>query len=396
MQQQSLFVREKAARVSTRPTQIPLYATSSFEFENIEEGIQIFQKEKPGDVYSRYANPTVTAVQEKLAQLESYETGSEASALLCGSGMSAISTLLMSCLQKGDALLTQANLYGGTTELLMKVMQPLGIEPIFINLKNLQEVEHRLQTHSNIKMIFGESPANPTLACIDLEALAGLGRKYGVRTAIDNTFCTPFIQRPLRWGIDFVVHSTTKYLNGHGNSLAGVIIGRDQEFIRDTVWTRMKLLGTTCPPFDAWLLNIGLKTLPLRMQQHSANALAVATFLKRSSKVTQVNCTGLPGFPDAELAKKQMRMPTGMLSFELKGGVETGIRFMNALQFCRLAPTLGDVDTLVLHPASMSHINIDREVRLQNGITDGLIRLSVGIEDVNDIIEDLELGLRSC
>lgn len=390
---ESLCVQEHPWEITTRPQQLPLYATSSFAFDGIEQGISIFRKEQKGDVYSRYGNPTVTAVEKKLASLEAYGSGKEARALLTGSGMSAISTLMCSLLKSGDRILTQANLYGGTTELFSKVLSPLGIEPIFTDLKDLSRVEQMLQEDPRIRMIYAETPANPTLACVDLLALAELARSQDILTAVDNTFCTPYLQRPLAFGIDYVIHSTTKYLNGHGNSIAGAIISQRLEEMQNKVWNAMKLLGTTAPPFDAWLLNIGLKTLPLRMRKHAENAQAIARWLAEQPQVEHVNATSLPSHPDHELAARQMRMPCGMLSFELRGGLEAGIRFMDRLRFCSLAPTLGDVDTLVLHPASMSHINVPQELRLANGITDGLIRLSVGIEDWGDIRDDLAQAL---
>jgi methionine-gamma-lyase len=226
-----------------------------------------------------------------------------------------------------------------------------------------------------------------------MEAIAGLARKYERYTAVDNTFCTPYLQQPLRFGIDFVVHSTTKYLNGHGNSTAGAIIGRDKSLMKDKVWRTMKLVGTNCNPFDAWLINNGLKTLELRMERHCSNAMRAAQFLEKHSKVAKVNYVGLPSHPDHELASRQMRCFSGMLSFELTGGMQAGIDFINKLRFCVLAPTMGDVDTLAMHPASMSHSAVPREIRLLNGITDGLVRLSVGIENIEDILADLDQAL---
>ncbi|MEM1322052.1 MAG: aminotransferase class I/II-fold pyridoxal phosphate-dependent enzyme [Bacteroidota bacterium] len=389
----SLCVHESKDKRTTRPHQLPIYATSSFEFESIDQGINIFKGEEKGHVYGRYGNPTIEAVAEKIAHLETHGLDMAASGLLVSSGMSAISTLMMGCLQAGDKVLTQGNLYGGTTELLLKIMGSLGVETLMCNLQQLDQVEQLLRSDPAIKMLYFETPANPTMACVDIEALSQLAQQYQCLTAIDNTFCTPYLQQPFRFGVDFIIHSTTKFLNGHGNSIAGAIIGRDAELMRKKVWQAMKLIGTNCNPFDAWLINNGLKTLELRMQRHSSNALAVAQFLEQHPKVSRVNYNGLPSHPDHELAKKQMRAFGGMLSFELQDGLQAGIDFMNRIQFCTLAPTLGDVDTLVLHPASSSHINVAPEVRLRNGITDGLIRLSVGIENPEDIIGDLEQAL---
>lgn len=389
----SLCVQEMKENRTTSPHILPLYATSSFAFESIHQGIDIFTGKEQGHVYGRYGNPTIDTVAEKLAALESYGMEEKAAAVMVSSGMSAISTLLLATLKSGDKILTQGNLYGGTTELFTKTLAPFGIETILTDLHDLEQVEEMVKNDERIRMLYFETPANPTLACVDIEALAGIARRYGRYSAADNTFCTPYLQQPLRFGADFVIHSTTKFLNGHGNSIAGVIIGRDVELMRTKVWQTMKLAGTNCNPWDAWLVHNGLKTLALRMDRHSQNALAIAQYLERHPKVAHVNYNGLASHPDHEIAKKQMSQFGGMLSFELKAGLEGGKAFMNKIKFCTLAPTLGDVDTLILHPASMSHINIPKEVRLQNGITDGLIRVSVGIEEVKDIIADLEQAM---
>jgi methionine-gamma-lyase len=389
----SLCVQEMKENRTTAPHILPLYATSSFAFESIQQGIDIFTGKEQGHVYGRYGNPTIDTVAEKLAALESYGMNEKAAAVMVSSGMSAISTLLLAILKSGDKILTQGNLYGGTTELFTKTLAPFGIETILTDLQDLRRVEERMKNDKRIRMLYFETPANPTLACVDMEALAGIARRNGCYSVADNTFCTPYLQQPLKFGADFVIHSTTKFLNGHGNSIAGVIIGRDVELMRAKVWQTMKLAGTNCNPWDAWLVHNGLKTLALRMDRHSQNALTIAQYLEKHPKVAHVNYNGLASHPDHEIAKKQMSQFGGMLSFELKAGLEGGKAFMNKIKFCTLAPTLGDVDTLILHPASMSHINIPKEVRLQNGITDGLIRISVGIEEVEDIIGDLEQAM---
>ncbi|MEM7106350.1 MAG: aminotransferase class I/II-fold pyridoxal phosphate-dependent enzyme [Bacteroidota bacterium] len=389
----SLCVHELKSKVDVRPHLNPIYATSSFSFDSIDQGIAIFSGQEEGHVYGRYGNPTIDLVAQKIALLEGYDLEEPPVGIMCSSGMSAISTLLIALLNKGDKVLTQGNLYGGTTELLVKIFGTVGIEPEMTDLKDFVSIEDKLKADKDIKLLYFETPANPSMACVDIEALAKLGKKYNVYTVIDNTFCTPYLQRPLTLGVDFVIHSTTKFLNGHGNSIAGVIIGKDKGLMKDKVWQAMKLLGTNCNPFDAWMVNTGMKTLELRMDRHSQNGMAVAKFLETHSKVKQVNYTGLPSHPDHEIANKQMSQHGAMLSFELDGGLEDGIRFMNAIKFCTLAPTLGDIDTLILHPASSSHLNIPKEIREANGITDGLIRLSVGIESAVDIIADLKQAL---
>ena len=390
----SFSVKELPDNRTTAPHVLPIYATSSFVFDDIDQGIEIFKNIESGHVYSRYANPTVDTTAAKIAGLETHGLGLEAHAVMTSSGMSAISTLLLGVLKAGDKVLTQGNLYGGTTELLTAVFGQFGVETIMTDLRDLNRVEEALRRDEKIRLLYCETPANPTLACVDIGALAGLAHRHGVLCAIDNTFSTPMLQQPFAHGVDFIVHSTTKYLNGHGNSTAGVIVGLDKTLMRGHVWRAMKLAGTNCSPFEAWLTYNGVKTLGLRMARHCSNALALAEFLEKHPAVSRVNYPGLPSHPDHELAKRQMRGGFGgMLSFELKGGLEAGIRCMNRIKFCTLAPTLGDVDTLILHPASSSHLNVQKEIREQNGITDGMIRVSVGIEDVGDIVGDLEQAI---
>ena len=389
----SLCVHELEEKRTTRPHQLPIYATSSFEFENINQGIDIFSGKEKGHVYGRYGNPTIEAVADKIALMETFGMDIEAKAILFSSGMSAIATLMMSALKAGDKVLSQGNLYGGTTELLKSVLGNFGVETVFIDLQDLDLVEQQLKSDPAIKLLYFETPANPTLACVDIQALANLAKKHQRLTAIDNTFCTPYLQQPFKFGVDFIIHSTTKFINGHGNSISGAVVGKDVDFMESKVWKTMKLTGTNCNPFDAWLVNNGMKTLELRMDRHCTNAMEVATFLEAHPKIKSVNYNGLISHPDHELAKKQMKAFGGMLSFELNGGLENGIEFMNKISFCSLAPTLGDVDTLILHPASSSHYNVAKEVREKNGITDGLIRMSIGIENVSDIVNDLEQAL---
>lgn len=384
---ESICVQEGKDNKTTKPHQLPLYATSSFVFENIEEGIDIFTGNKSGHSYSRYANPTVDTVAQKLALLESYDTDKDAYAFLTSSGMSAISSIGMALLKQGDKILTQGNLYGGTTELFQKLFSNMGVETIFIDLNNHELIENQLSSDQSIKMIYFETPANPTLACVDLRVISGLAKKYDKITVIDNTFPTPYLQRPFTYDIDFVIHSTTKFLNGHGNSISGAIIGWNESY-KKNIWQVLKLAGTTGNPWDAWLLNNGLKTLTVRMDKHCLNAMALAEYLESSDKVNKVNYIGLPSHPHHEIAKSQMSGFGAMLSFELDGDTSAAMKLMNGLQLAVMAPTLGDVDTLVLHPATSSHLNIDPEMRRKNGITDGLIRVSVGIEDKEDIIED--------
>lgn len=389
----SISARDPEWTAGNPPHQLPIYAASSFIFDSIEQGIDIFDGKVPGNIYSRFGNPTVDAVAAKIAQLESRGLENTALGLLTSSGMAAISLLGIGLLKPGDKLLTQSDLYGGTVALFRDILQPLGIELITHDLRDLPGVMALLDKEDRIKMIYCETPSNPVLRCVDLEQLAAFAKAYDCYTAVDNTFASPILQQPLSFGIDFVLHSTTKYLNGHGTGTAGVLVGQDKELMQEKLLPALRLIGGNASPWEAWLLHNGMKTLALRMERHCQNAAIVAEMLDNHPKVDKVNYLGLTDHPDYELAKRQMQGPGGMISFELKGGLEAGKTFMNKLQFCTLTPTLGDVDTLVLHPATMSHRAIPPEIRRASGISDGLIRISVGIEDVADILLDLEQGI---
>ena len=376
-----------------KPHILPIYASASFVFEDTNHSMSVFTKKEKGHLYSRYANPTVDSVAQKLSRLETYGTNVQADCLLTNSGMSAISLVLSSQLKAGDKVLTQGDLYGGTTELLYKVYSNYGIETLTTDLTDLTQTETILRDNPEIKMIYAETPANPSLRCIDLKQLSSLAKRHNILTVVDNTFCTPYIQRPLGMGIDIVIHSTTKSLNGHGNSIGGAVIA-DAKYT-DSLWTAYKLIGLNPSPFDTWLLHNGMKTLTLRVKQACLNAMAIATHLDSDDRVSLVNYPGLPAHPSYQVACEQMSMFGTMLSFELKGGFEAGKHFMDSVEMITLAPTLGDLDTLLLHPASSSHLNIDKAVREANGITDGLIRMSVGIEDETDLINDISQALNA-
>ena len=386
---ESMTVREWPDPRTTKPHILPIYATSSFSFEDINQGMRIFSQEEQGHTYSRYGNPTVDATASKIAALETYGGNVEAFAVMTNSGMAAVHVLLSGLLESGDKILSQPNVYGGTTELLQKVITHRGIEIVYADLTDLDQVNSILKADQSIRLIYLETPANPTLACIDIAALSEVAKNNNRWTAIDNTFATPYLQQPLLLGVDFVLHSTTKYLNRHGNSIAGVIIGKDKEIFRNRIWNTMKLTGANCSPFEAWLVYQGMKTLSLRMDKHCSNAMLIANTLYNHPEVSVVNYPGLASYPQHAIAKKQMKAFGGMLSFELKKGYDKAISTMNKLTFCSLAPTLGDVDTLILHPASSSHLRVDPALRKQAGIADGLIRVSVGIEDPQDILDDL-------
>jgi methionine-gamma-lyase len=374
----------------------PIYATSTFTYENLEDAFEFFKtggKNKEVYTYSRMGNPTVRFVADKIAALESYELEGDYFGMLFASGMAAISAAVLSYVKAGDKIITQGNLYGTTNQLLVSLLKDFGVETIYADLKDLNFVEDLIINDDKIKLLYIETPANPTLACYDLDGLAAIALNLGIKTIVDNTFASPYIQQPLKFGIDCVVHSSTKFLNGHGTGTSGVLVGKMEEEWYQKVYGIQKMIGGICSPFEAFLLNNGIKTLPLRMEQHQKNALQLAQFLEQHPQVNKVNYLGLESHPDHTLAKEQMQGYTGMLSFEINGGLEAGMSFMRAIQFCTLTASLGTADTLVTHPASTSHSNVPKEQRLQFGITDGLIRMSVGMENIEDIIGDIQQAL---
>lgn len=377
---------------------VPIYASSTFVYDEAEQGMRRFSRQEEGYIYSRWGNPTFTEAEKKIAALESFglvHNGSplEVRGILHASGMAAITTLMLALLKAGDKILTHYSLYGGTEELITKVLPPLGITATIADLRDLNTAEAAIKADPSIKLLYIETPANPTIQCVDIEGLKALADQYGLKTACDNTFATPYLQQPFRYGIDFVVHSTTKFLNGHGTSIGGILLGKDVEFMATNVYTLAKTLGGNANPFDAFLLINGIKTLELRMDRHCHNAMEVASFLERHPAVARVNYTGLPDHPDHYVAMKQMRHPGPMLSFELKAGLKGGIDFMNKLKMCVRTVSLGTCDTLLSHPASMTHYSVPKEEKEKYGITDGLIRMNVGIENVQDIIGDINDAL---
>lgn len=378
----------------------PIYASSTYVFDNAEQGMRRFRGEEEGYIYSRWGNPTITEAENRLAALEGFgltENGKplQLKATLHASGMAAIASLMLGTLKHGDGVLSHYSLYGGSQELMEKVLPPLHIQPFIYDLRNLENFDLALREHPHIRMLYLETPANPTMQCVDIEALAALAKKHDLIVAVDNTFATPYLQKPFALGADFVVHSTTKFLNGHGTAIGGVLIGRDITFMNGAMEKTHRLLGGNSNAFDAFLLLQGLKTLELRMQKHCENAEKVAAFLEAHPAVAQVNYLGLTSHPQHELAKKQMKHPGAMLSFELKGGLEAGKSFINNLKMCVRAVSLGTCDTLLSHPASMTHFGVSREKREEYGITDGLIRMSVGIENIEDILNDLDGALQN-
>ena len=372
---------------------VPIYASSTYVFDTAEQGMRRFSGKEDGYIYSRWGNPTMNEAEEKIAALETFGLSMEVKGILHASGMAAISTLMLSTLKTGDKLLTHFSLYGGTEELVHKVLPPLGIEAVIVDLRDINKAEEALKNDKSIKMLYIETPANPTIQCVDIEALTSLAKQYGLIVACDNTFATPYLQQPFKYGVDFVAHSTTKFLNGHGTAIGGILLGKDVEWMNTKATKIHRLLGGNANPFDAFLLINGMKTLEVRMDRHCHNALEMANFLEQHPAIAKVNYTGLASHPDHYIALKQMRHPGAMLSFELKGGLEAGIIFMNKLKMCIRTVSLGTCDTLLSHPASMTHYGVPKEQREKYGITDGLIRMNVGIENIQDILTDMNNAL---
>lgn len=378
----------------------PIYASSTFTFDTAQQGSDRFAGADKTTIYSRWGNPTFTTAEETIAALEAFGlTGDDGKplqlkALLHASGQAAMATLFLGTLKAGDTILSHFSLYGGTHELMLKVLADTGIKTTIIDMRNLNLVEDAIKKDPTIKLVHIETPANPTIRCVDIEAVALLAKQKEIIVSVDNTFATPYLQQPFKYGADFVFHSTTKFLNGHGTAIGGVLLGKNLELMRTSIWKWHILLGGNSNPFDAFLLTQGMKTLELRMERHCHNAMEVAGFLANHPAINQVNYNGLNTHPDYAISMKQMRHPGALMSYDLKGGLEAGQRFIDALQMCVRAVSLGTVDTLVSHPASMSHASLKREERITYGITDGLIRMSVGIENIADILNDLEQALK--
>lgn len=390
---ETLCAESTSEQITSRSHQLPIYPTAAFCFDNLEEGIEIFSNQPGSHVYSRYGNPTVEAVAEKISLLETHNLNKSAFGLITSSGMAAIHLAMDAILKSGDAILTQPILYGGTTELFEKIFKKKGIDIIYADLNNIKLLQEILLRNSNIKAIFAESPVNPTLHCVDLESLTRFAIKNKLKTVIDNTFATPFLTQPFKFGVDIVIHSTTKYLHGHGASTGGAVITTDKNLFNKSLWVHYKLLGCNASPFEAWMIDLGLKTLTLRMKKQCQNAQKLAEYFDKHKEIIKVNYPGLKSHPSYKIAKKQMRHFGAMLSIEIKGNLNRVKKVLNKLDLCTMAPTLGETNTLILHPATMSHLKVSQEIKLQQGITDQLVRISVGLENIDDLIQDWSQAL---
>lgn len=366
---------------------MPIYQTSTFEFDCCEQGGRRFAGEEKGYIYTRLGNPSISAVENKVALLEGGEACAAAS-----SGMGAVSACLWSIAGAGKHILADETLYGCTFALLNHGMTRYGVEVTFVDTSDLEQVKANLK--ENTVCVYLETPANPNLKISDIQAVAELAHAYNpaIQVVCDNTFASPYLQRPLELGADVVVHSATKYLNGHGDVIAGFVVGTEA-FINEVKMFGLKdMTGATLGPFEAFLIMRGLKTMEIRMERHCANAKRVAEYLVKQEKVERVYYPGLETHPGYEIAKKQMQDFGAMISFEVKGGKEGGMKFVNSLSMIPIAVSLGDAETLVQHPASMTHSVYTEDELKAAGISAGLIRLSVGLENAEDIIADLELG----
>ncbi|ASN04387.1 trans-sulfuration enzyme family protein [Virgibacillus necropolis] len=371
---------EKSRAVS--PAIVPAVA---YAFPTVESAIEVVSGECEGNYYGRYGNPTTRVLEEKMSKLEGGED-----AIAVSSGMAAISISLLNYLKAGDHVVVTKDVYGGTHHFLTVLAPRFGIEVDFVDCTDLNAVENALKF--NTKVLYLETPSNPCLTILDLKKLTNLAHSYKVPVIVDNTFMTPILQSPIELGVDVVVHSGTKYINGHGDVIAGFVIGKK----KDISFMRKNLMGDLGQNLNAWesyLILRGLKTMGIRLKQHVENAKKVSEFLNGHRGISKVFYPGLPSHRQHSLAKQQMKGYGGIISFELKGGFETGVEFINHLKLAMISFSLGDPETLVQHPASMTHNSIPTEQRVEFGITDGLIRLSVGLEDANDIIDDLDQAL---
>jgi methionine-gamma-lyase len=363
----------------------PIYQVSTFAFRDVDHGAALFAGTQGGYIYTRMANPTIEALERAVAILEGGHAG-----LACASGMAAIHTAFATMVRAGDHVVSSAFVYGPTRTLLETVMSRFGVESTFVDTSDVDAVKRALKR--NTKLVYVETPGNPTLAVSDIAAIAAVAHGVGAKLVVDNTFMSPVLQRPLALGADVVVHSLTKFLNGHADVVAGMVVVKSAEEYA-TVRTVLNQIGGVIDPFNSFLVSRGIRTLAIRMERQCRNAETVARFLEGHPKVAWVSYPWLPSHPQHELAKRQMKGGGGVVSFELTGGLAAGKTLMNSMRLCTLAVSLGGVETLIEHPASMTHASMGAEARRVAGITDGLVRISVGIEAVDELIADLEQGL---
>jgi len=398
-----LHAGEKVGQPKSKSHTNAIFQTSTFIFDDAQEGADLFAQKREGYVYTRMGNPTVIVAEAKLNALEGREIkladpqNVRVSSLLFSSGMGATSSLIYALLDEGDVFLRGEVLYGSTDHFFVNVAPRFGIKGVTVNTAKLDDLKKAVKAHPKAKLLFLETPTNPLLEITDIAEAVKIVKAVNpdCMVCVDNTFATPYLQQPFNLGADIVMHSTTKYLSGHGTIVGGAVVTR-HDWIKDALYKIMKDHGPSPSPFDCWLLNLGMKTLPIRMEKHCKNAMAVARFLEKHPKVERVYYPGLENHPQHELAKKQMKGFGGMVGFDIKGGYTCAQTIMNHMHVFSLAVSLGCVDSLIQHPASMTHASMTPEARAHAGIGDGFIRLSVGIEEEDDIIHDLDQALKKC
>ncbi|MCL4561402.1 MAG: aminotransferase class I/II-fold pyridoxal phosphate-dependent enzyme [Chloroflexi bacterium] len=381
----------------------PIYETSTFRFPDVATGASIWKGEQPGYIYTRLSNPNLDQLARKIALLEGLDLArlhpeSDPSEVVDGlifsSGMAAVTSAILARVKGGDTVIAQESLYSASYTFLHDIGPQYGIRTIWLHEPSPEAWEAAFSAHPEAVLAYAESPGNPAMTIVDLAHLAQLAHRYNAWLMVDNTFATPYCQRPLTLGADVVIHSTTKYLSGHGLVIGGSVSSSHLDYVHGRLASMLHILGGSASPFDAWLANAGLKTFELRLQRQCESAMVVARFLEKHPSVAAVYYPGLESHPGHPVARRQMSAFGGMMSFELKGGFAAGEALMNRVRLATLAVSLGIVDTLIQHPASMTHSTVPAEARREMGITDGLVRFSVGIENVEDIIADLEQALK--
>ena len=362
---------------------VPLYQTSTYVFDSAEQGERRFAGEEAGNIYSRLGNPTVAVLEERIAKMEEGAAG-----LAFASGMAAVSAVLVHLTKANDHVICSRGIYGCTFGFLKILEEKYNITHDLISMKTEQEIEKAVKPETTC--IYVETPINPTMELVDLEAVVNVAKRHNLKVVVDNTFCSPYIQTPLTFGVDYVLHSATKYINGHGDVIAGLLVGKDADDMAKLRGTVQKDFGGIISPFDAWLLLRGIKTLPIRMDRHSANAKIIFDYLQKHPKVEEVFYPFDDQHPQYAIAKKQMKTGGGLISFTIKGGKEDAQKLLNHLSLIKLAVSLGDAETLMQHPATMTHSAVPKEDREKMGVSDTLLRLSVGLEHMDDIMADLD------
>jgi|SRR5690554_2904670 len=381
---ETIAIRTQSERTQNFEHSVPLYLTSSFVFEDAEEMRAVFAEEKQRDSYSRYSNPNVSEFAEKIRLLEKAEAG-----YAFATGMAAVFSTLAALLNSGDHILSSSSIFGSTHGLFKNYFPKWGVQTSYFDINKPESIDDLIR--KNTKVLYVESPTNPGVDIIDLQFLGDLAKRHDLIFVVDNCFATPFIQTPIDFGADLVVHSATKLIDGQGRVLGGVVAG-NKELINQ-IYLFSRNTGSSLSPFNAWVLSKSLETLALRVEKHSQNALIIAQFLAQHPNIEKVKYPFLPSHPQYEIAKKQMRLGGSVVAFEVKGGAEAGKKFLNSVELCSLTANLGDSRTIVTHPASTTHGKLSPEERKSVNITDGLVRISVGLETVEDIIEDLNQAL---